>query len=57
MKFIISIVCQRPAVSLVSALHQIQSSPNFPQLPSITQTQFAEKHCPQARVYDLFYLV
>ena len=37
-------------------------SPNFPQLPSITKTQFAEKHCPRAgldppRVYDLFYLV
>ena len=35
--------------------------PRFPQLPSITQTQFTEKLCPSAsaktRVYDLFYLV
>ena len=36
-------------------------SPNFPQLPSITKTQFTENLCPpastEARVYDLFYLV
>ena len=49
------------SASLLPANNVSNVSPNFPQLPSITKTQFTENLCPpassEARVYDLFYLV